>query len=145
LFLMAGQGNMEGALPIRPETRAGKDARVTAEDLLPGPQVLPGDREILFSSFSYDPAIAFQWLTLAERHPDQRFGPEISFGRAIQAAMPGQKIAIFKYAIGDSNIRDWSREDHSDQYWKTAYQLYPKFLMHLENAIAELRSQGNTV
>jgi RNA polymerase sigma factor (sigma-70 family) len=145
LFLMAGQGNMEGALAIRPETPAGKDAKLTAEDLFPGPKVLPGDREILFSSFSYNPAVAFQWLTLAERHPDQRFGPEIGFGRAIQAAMPGQKIAIFKYAIGDANIRDWSRVDHSDQYWKSAYQLYPKFLMHLENSIAELKAQGNTV
>jgi RNA polymerase sigma factor (sigma-70 family) len=145
LFLMAGQGNMEGTMAIRPELRADKALHVAPEDLFPGPETLPTDQEILFSCFSYNPANSFQWQTLAERHPDQRFGPEIGFGRALQAALPGQRIAIFKYAIGDGNLRDWSREDHSDQYWKTAYQLYPKLLENLERCIAELTAQGNTV
>jgi RNA polymerase sigma factor (sigma-70 family) len=145
LFLMAGQGNMEGVVAIRPEGLADKGAAFAPEDLWPGPEVQPGDREILLSGFSYNPAVSFKWLTLADRHPDHRFGPEIGFARAIQAAMPGQKIAIFKYAVGDSNTRDWSRADHSDEYWKTGYQLYPKFLQHLEESIAELKTQGNTV
>jgi len=145
LFLMAGQANMEGVSPLRPEALADNGAEFDPEDLAPGPKILPGDKEILISSFSYRPAINFKWLTLADRQPDQRFGPEIGFARALQAAMPRQKIAIFKYAISDSNIRDWSREDHSDQYWKTGYKLYPEFLKHLEGCIAALTAQGNAV
>ncbi|HKM56419.1 MAG TPA: sialate O-acetylesterase, partial [Isosphaeraceae bacterium] len=145
LFLLAGQANMEGVLPIRPDLLADKGAEFAPEDLMPGPRVLPSDRDILSCSFSYDPSINFKWLTLAERQPDQRCGPEIGFARALHAALPGQKIAIFKHAVGDSNIRDWSREDHSDRYWKTAYQLYPKFLKQLEISIGELTAQGNTV
>lgn len=145
LFLLAGQANMEGVLPLRPETLPDRGASFAAENVLPGAPVLPGDREVLLASFSYDPALHFKWLTLADRPAHQRLGPELGLGRALQAGLPGQRIALFKYAVGDSNIRDWSREDHSDAYWKTGYQLYPKFLQHLASCLAELTAQGNTV
>jgi hypothetical protein len=54
-----------------------------------------------------------RWVDVAPGYGRARrdFGPEISFGHAVKAALPSEDIYLVKYAVGGSNLYDQWRPD----------------------------------
>lgn len=65
----------------------------------------------------------------------EAFGPEISFGRAIKDALPGDEIYLVKYAVsGTALYNDWSPQSGGKQY--------QKFMQTAKAALANLEAAG---
>lgn len=130
VFLLAGQSNAYGQPAF-----AGDN-----------PAVLPSDSSVMFfngyagSSAGMTPTGT--WGTLASRYSNI-VGPEVGLGRSLQAAMPGQQIAIVKYAVGGTQILEWERQDHNP-YYNPASAIYPKFIAAVQSCEASIIAQGNT-
>lgn len=137
LFILAGQSNAYG----RPSYDADN------------PPVQPSDANVTFDWYmpssidsGYTPPGTL--ATLATRYNTHYstnvIGPEIGLGRSLQAGLPGQNIAIFKFAVGGTSIRDWERQDHSDQYWSGGYKLYPMLIAQVKAAEDLITARGDT-
>ena len=69
--------------------------------------------------------------------PSDRFGPEVSFGRAMADAMPGHHVAIIKFAEGGTSLsEDWSPNVNG--------RLYDQSLAFIHQALEALTSRGDT-
>ncbi len=91
VILMAGQSNMEGR---------GQNADLA--DLAPGLQQPQADVQIHWHGVWSDlqPGLGGQ---------NTEFGPELTFGRAVADALPGENIVLIKYAAGGTNLaEDWN-------------------------------------
>ena len=68
------------------------------------------------------------------------FGPELSFGKALQGKVLGN-IAIAKFTHSGSQINDWTPQgtEAKDR------NLYPQFIAFIKESIQELQSKGNQV
>lgn len=125
VFLLAGQSNMDG--------RGNKkeligELAVYAE---PQPDVL-----IAFASGGlYRRFITSNgFVPLA---PGNAFGPEVSFGRAMAAGLPGRHIRLIKYAEGGTNLRaDWNPNAKE--------KLYTKFIAFTRQSLQAITDHGDT-
>ncbi len=79
---------------------------------------------------------AKKWVTLTPEAVNGRgrFGPEISFGRAIAAALPKENIRLIKYAVGGTALyNDWA---------PTNGKQYKGFMQTAKAALADLDAAG---
>jgi len=111
VFLLAGQSNMAG--------RAYADA-LPPELALPYPAI----RFFFDVDFGADrattpPSRSAGWTALQPQPkrpscPDRHFGPELSFGRAMHTALPGDRIGIIKTAYGGTSLDSNWNPDATD-------------------------------
>lgn len=131
LFILAGHRNMEGERAFVQQLAQMKDGASLLRD---------------------DPAIPFRysigggykrsdgWEPLGPAGYYDTFGPELSFGHALENA--GIKnVAIAKFTHSGSQIIDWTPEGSEAK----SRNLYPKFLDFVRESISDLSSRGYNV
>ncbi len=131
LFVLAGHRNMEGE-------------RAFVQDLeqLKGKQALLKDNVSIAYKYSlgggYKKSAGWEPLGLVDYY--DTFGPELSFGHAMQSKVPGN-LAIAKYTHSGSQIIDWTPEGSmaKDRH------LYPCFISFVKDSIKELEAKGHDV
>ncbi|MGK3982741.1 sialate O-acetylesterase [Sorangium sp. So ce136] len=157
VFVLAGQSNMVGF---------GVGADLPAE--------LRSQPDIWYDHYNpdareggpYASATSTDWGPLDPKGDARRYGPEITFGRAVAAAFPEQRIAIVKVAQGGTNLVDhWGRglpPDPEVLYKSQLYHTllgsldsatytgdralrYPDEVTRLDGALARLESEGHDV
>ncbi|WP_437931415.1 sialate O-acetylesterase [Sorangium sp. So ce291] len=157
VFVLAGQSNMVGfgvGADLPPELRSQPDIWYDHYN--------PDARE----GGPYASATSTDWGALEPKGDARRYGPEITFGRAVAAAFPEQRIAIVKVAQGGTNLVDhWGRglpPDPEVLYKSQLYHtllgsldsatytgdralLYPDEVTRLDGALARLESEGHDV
>jgi iduronate 2-sulfatase len=138
VYILAGQSNMDGrgkkselvgdlASWARPQadvriaysnsTRRGPYSTDGFVPLEPGYSVPPGTKE--------------------KKLPGDTFGPEVSFGRAIADANPGERIVLIKFSEGGTSL-------HGDWMPGVAHGgLYPQFLAFARRSLQSLRDAGD--
>jgi MYXO-CTERM domain-containing protein len=84
----------------------------------------------------YANATSADWEPLAPMGTVQRHGPEITFGRDVAAALPGERIAIVKMSLEGTNIVEhWARGVPPDPEGLTyKSQLYHALMGTLDSA-----------
>lgn len=130
LFVLAGHRNMEGERAFTQDlkTLAGKDtladdnARIAFKYNLGGYHASKG------------------WEPLGPAGFYGTFGPELSFGKALQAKAPGT-IAIAKFTHSGSQMNDWTPEGTSAKN----RNLYPQFISFIRESVKELQAKGHQV
>ena len=126
VFVLAGQSNMVGY----------GVGRQLPDELKSQPDVWydhynPDARE----GGQYAAATSTDWGPLEPKGEPLRYGPEITFGRAMAAAYPEHRIAIVKMAQGGTNIVDhWGRGLAPDPEVLYKSQLYHALLGNLDSA-----------
>ncbi|WP_437300322.1 sialate O-acetylesterase [Sorangium sp. So ce426] len=129
VFVLAGQSNMVGygvgrQLPV--ELQSQPDVWYDHYN--------PDARE----GGPYAAATSADWGPLEPKGEARRYGPEITFGRAIVAAYPGHRIAIVKMAQGGTNlVEHWGRGLAPDPEVLYKSQLYHALLGELDSATYE--------
>ena len=68
------------------------------------------------------------------------FGPELSFGKALQGKVTGN-IAIAKFTHSGSQINDWTPQGTNAK----DRNLYPHFIAFIQESIKELNAKGHPV
>ncbi|WP_437759800.1 sialate O-acetylesterase [Sorangium sp. So ce1389] len=155
VFVLAGQSNMVGfgvGADLPPELRSQPDIWYDHYN--------PDARE----GGPYASATSTDWGPLEPKGDARRYGPEITFGRAVAAAFPEHRIAIVKVAQGGTNLVDhWGRglpPDPEVLYKSQLYHtllgsldsatytgdralLYPDEVTRLDGALARLESEGH--
>ena len=130
VFILAGQSNMDGR---------GKVADLDADWKKP-----QDDVRFYYGS---NASTSGGWIPLQPGYsvppnykgelPSPTFGPELSFGRAMAAAMKGKKVALIKYAVGGTNLnKQWDPQAPGPQY--------ANFLKTLKASLAALKKEGAT-
>ena len=131
LFVLAGHRNMEGERAFTQELKTLTDHETLAND----------NQQI---AFKYNVGGGFKvsngWEPLGPAGPYDTFGPELSFGRALQAKLPGN-IAIAKFTHSGSQINDWTPQGTTA---KDCNQ-YEPFIAFIKESIRELEAQGHAV
>ena len=75
--------------------------------------------------------------TKERKLPGDTFGPEVSFGRAIADACPGERIVLIKFSEGGTNLQnDWAPDKNKS--------LYPQFLAFVQKSLKSLSDAGET-
>ncbi|WP_437718257.1 sialate O-acetylesterase [Sorangium sp. So ce448] len=129
VFVLAGQSNMVGygvgrQLPV--ELQSQPDVWYDHYN--------PDARE----GGPYAAATSADWGPLEPKGEARRYGPEITFGRAIAAAYPEHRIAIVKMAQGGTNlVEHWGRGLAPDPEVLYKSQLYHALLGKLDSATYE--------
>ncbi|WP_441286788.1 sialate O-acetylesterase [Sorangium sp. KYC3313] len=129
VFVLAGQSNMVGygvgrQLPV--ELQSQPDVWYDHYN--------PDARE----GGPYAAATSADWGPLEPKGEARRYGPEITFGRAIAAAYPEHRIAIVKMAQGGTNlVEHWGRGLAPDPEVLYKSQLYHALLGNLDSATYE--------
>ncbi|WP_437492135.1 sialate O-acetylesterase [Sorangium sp. So ce1014] len=157
VFVLAGQSNMVGygvgaALPA--EIQSQPDIWYDHHN----PDARQGG--------PYAAATSADWGPLEPKGEARRYGPEITFGRAMAEAYPEHRIAIVKVAQGGTNlVEHWGRglaPDPEVLYKSQLYHAllgkldsatyagdralrYPDEPTRLDNALARLESEGHDV
>jgi hypothetical protein len=110
IFILAGQSNAVG-FNDAVTYKAGKDSFDT--------QFLKNSHVLFWPGTNAIKSVAGRWIALQTGVSDMpgwpyknAFGPEIGFAEMIQTLMPGEDIAILKYAVGGTGIARSS--DYSD-------------------------------
>ena len=131
LFVLAGHRNMEGE-------------RAFTQDLksLTGHEALARDNDKI--AFKYSLGSGFKtsqgWEPLGPAGFYDTFGPELSFGRALQSKLSGN-IAIAKFTHSGSQMNDWTPQGTSAK----DCNLYPAFIAFIKESIRELEAKGHAV
>lgn len=131
LFVLAGHRNMEGE-------------RAFVQDLeqLEGKKALLKDNASIAYKYSlgggYKQSAGWEPLGLVDYY--DTFGPELSFGHALQSKLSGN-LAIAKYTHSGSQIIDWTPEGSmaKDRH------LYPRFISFVKESITDLETKGHDV
>ncbi|MCO5297250.1 MAG: sialate O-acetylesterase [Fimbriimonadaceae bacterium] len=131
LFILAGHRNMEGERAFVQE--------------LPG---LPGGAALAKANdkiaFRYSIGGRYKtspgWVPLKPAGFYDTFGPELSFGRTLQAGGIGN-IAIAKFTHSGSQMNDWTPQGTTTP----DRNLYPKFIAFVRESIRELEAKGHPV
>ncbi|WP_437282197.1 sialate O-acetylesterase [Sorangium sp. So ce375] len=126
VFVLAGQSNMVGygvGRQLPTELKSQPDVWYDHYN--------PDARE----GGQYAEATSTDWGPLEPKGDPLRYGPEITFGRAMAAAYPEHRIAIVKMAQGGTNIVDhWGRGLAPDPEALYKSQLYHALLGNLDSA-----------
>lgn len=129
LFILAGHRNMEGE-------------RAFVQDLkdLPGREALARDNESIAYKYSIGGGykISRGWEPLGPAGFYDTFGPELSFGKALQGKVPGN-IAIAKFTHSGSQMNDWTPEGTE----ASERNLYPQFIAFIQESLRELQARGH--
>jgi len=131
LFILAGHRNMEGERAFTEQLKA-----------LPGEEGLALDNGKIAFKYSIGGGykISKGWEPLGPAGFYDTFGPELSFGRALQGKVPGN-IAIAKFTHSGSQMNDWTPQgtEAKDR------NLYSQFIAFILESIRELQAKGNRV
>ncbi|MBI5833479.1 MAG: hypothetical protein HZB16_14365 [Armatimonadetes bacterium] len=131
LFVLAGHRNMEGERAFTQELKA-----------LAGHQPLADDNAKI--PFKYSLGAGFKtssgWEPLGPAGCYDTFGPELSFGRALRAELPGN-IAIAKFTHSGSQINDWTPQGTSAK----DCHLYASFIAFVKESMGDLEAKGHPV
>ncbi len=131
LFVLAGHRNMEG-----------ERAFIQDLKLLPGHELLAKDNGKI--AFRYSLGNGFKtskgWEPLGSTGFYDTFGPELSFGKTLQANMDGN-IAIAKFTDSGSQMNDWTPEGTQTK----DRNLYAKFIAFIQQSVKALQAKGHTV
>lgn len=131
LFVLAGHRNMEGERAFVQHLRQRDGAAPLLED----------NGKIAYRySIGGGYKVSDDWEPLGPAGFHDTFGPELSFGRALQGGSAGA-IAIAKYTHSGSQIIDWTPEGSI----ATTRNLYPHFLRFVRESIAALEARGHAV
>ena len=125
VFILAGQSNMVGS-----------DAHAAKIDSYPTYKGAGATQpDVRFTSLPELPKTGFQgWTPLT---PNDAFGPEVTFGRAVTKALK-QPIAIIKSSIGGTTAAfDWNPDAP-----ESGQKLYPRTLALIRGALKNLTEQG---
>ena len=131
LFILAGHRNMEGERAFTEELKS-----------LKGHEHLTRDNAQI--AFQYSIGGGFKqskgWEPLGPAGFYDTFGPELSFGHALQAKNIGN-IAIAKFTHSGSQINDWTPQGTS----ASDLNLYPHFIAFIKQSINGLKTQGQQI
>jgi len=131
LFVLAGHRNMEGE-------------RAFTEDLkrLPGAEKLAEDNPRVAYKYSIGGGykVSDGWEPLGPAGFYGTFGPELSFGAALEGKVGGN-VAVAKFADSGSQMNDWTPEGTS----AVSRHVYPKFIAFVREAVKELEAKGHAV
>lgn len=131
LFVLAGHRNMEGE-------------RAFVQELaeLDGGDVLLEDNPRIAYRYSVGGGYhrSNDWEPLGPAGLHGTFGPELSFGSALEGAQVG-RIAIAKFTHSGSQIIDWTPEGSE----ATTRNLYPDFLDFIRSSVGDLEARGHRV
>jgi len=131
LFVLAGHRNMEGE-------------RAFVQEL----KNLPGKAGLLQNNgkiaYKYSIGGGYQtsdgWEPLGPAGYYDTFGPELSFGQALQGKVAGN-IAIAKFTHSGTQIIDWTPEGSEAK----TRNIYPKFISFVNESVKELTDKGQRV
>jgi hypothetical protein len=131
LFVLAGHRNMEGERAFTAELKSIK-----------GQEALANDNHRIAYKYSIGGGykISHGWEPLGPAGFYDTFGPELSFGRALQGRIPGN-LAVAKFTDSGSQMNDWTPEGTGAK----DRNLYPKFIAFIQEAIKELQTKGHSV
>lgn len=123
LFILAGHRNMEGERAFTQESKelARDNVRIAFKYSLGGGFKTSNEWEPLGPAGLYD-----------------TFGPELSFGKALEAS---GSIAIAKFTHSGSQMNDWTPKGTK----AADMHLYPRFIAFIRQSIAELEAKGHAV
>jgi len=129
LFILAGHRNMEGERAFAQELEA-----------LQGQEALANDNNRVAFKYSIGGGykISNGWEPFGPAGFYDTFGPELSFGKALQGQVPGN-IAMAKFTHSGSQMNDWTPQgtDAKDR------NLYPQFIAFIQESIKELQAKGH--
>ena len=131
LFILAGHRNMEGERAFRQELETQEEHKTLAND---------NDKIAFRYSIGGGYRVSNGWEPLGPAGFHDTFGPELSFGKALQGKVSGH-IAIAKFTHSGSQINDWTPKgtDAKDR------NLYPQFIAFIQESIRELETKGHNV
>ena len=123
VFLLGGQSNMDG--------RADASGLPTSPVNLQQPQT---------DVIKFESGISSNWQDLQPR--GSQFGPEILFGRTLADALPGENIALIKYAASGTNLySDWDPAGSGDPNSPNRYE---RFVDSITAGLNKLTTAGHT-
>ena len=131
LFILAGHRNMEGERAFTQELKVLKEQESMASE----------NGQIAFKySIGGGYKTSNGWEPLGPAGYYDTFGPELSFGKTLQAKVRGN-IAIAKFTHSGSQMNDWTPQgtDAKDR------NLYPQFIAFIKESIQELQAKGHQV
>jgi len=138
VYILAGQSNMDGR---------GRKSELVG-DLAKWAKPQP-DVRIAYSNSSkrgpystggfvpLEPGYSVPPGTKEKKLPGDTFGPEVSFGRAIADASPGERVVLIKFSEGGTSLRgDWMPGlAHGG--------LYPQFRAFVRRSLQSLKDAGD--
>lgn len=140
IFLLAGQSNMDGRGAVA-DLKGDLEAYAK-----PNPDVLihfsaGGLRRPLTVSQGFQPLqpgfSGTPGNKSADTLPTKTFGPEVSFGPSIAAALPGKRVLLIKFAEGGTSLaRDWNPQDKG--------KLYENFIKFVRGTLETVKNNGDT-
>jgi hypothetical protein len=131
LFILAGHRNMEGERAFAQELKTLKGAEALAND----------NNRIAFKySIGGGYKTSHGWEPLGPVGFYDTFGPELSFGRTLQAKVLGN-IIIAKFTHSGSQMNDWTPQGTNAK----DRNLYPQFIAFIQESIKELQAKGHPV
>lgn len=131
LFILAGHRNMEGERAFIQDLTA-----LEGQDLL-----LRNNDQIAFKySIGGGYRTSKGWEPLGPAGFYDTFGPELSFGKALQAKASGN-IAIAKFTHSGSQMNDWTPQGTEAK----DLNLYEPFIAFIKQSIEELKAKGHEV
>ncbi len=131
LFVLAGHRNMEGERAFVQELKT-----------LAGRSSLLRDNPGIAYKYSIGGGyrVSGGWEPLGPAGYYDTFGPELSFGHAVQAKVAGN-IAIAKFTHSGTQIIDWTPEGSEAK----TRNIYPGFVSFVKESIKELTDKGQQV
>jgi hypothetical protein len=168
---LASTASVASAAPIKLFVMAGQSNMVGYGDGAALPPALGNQPDVWYDHYNpdarsggpYAGATSTAFEALRPMGVNQRYGPEVTFGRALADAFPGQTIAIVKMSQGGTNIFEhWGRGLPADPDPTYAYKsqlyhallgaldsttgtqelAYPDEVTRLDGAIARLEADG---
>ncbi len=131
LFILAGHRNMEGERAFTQEL-AGLEGKVSL--LEDNPKI----------AFRYSLGGGYKksdgWEPLGPAGYYDTFGPELSFGQALQEGLEGN-IAIAKFTHSGTQIIDWTPEGSEAK----TRNIYPDFIAFVRESVKQLSEKGHDV
>lgn len=131
LFVLAGHRNMEGERAFTQELPSLKG----------GAELAKANSKIAYRySIGGGYKTSKGWEPLGPAGFYDTFGPEVSFGRALQSSVSGN-LAIAKFTHSGSQINDWTPQGTL----AVDRNLYPQFIAFVRDSIKQLESKGHRV
>ncbi|MFP6750197.1 MAG: sialate O-acetylesterase, partial [Pirellulaceae bacterium] len=131
LFILAGHRNMEGERAFVQELSALEGKATLLED---NPKI----------AFRYSLGGGYKksdgWEPLGPAGYYDTFGPELSFGQALQEGLEGN-IAIAKFTHSGTQIIDWTPEGSEAK----TRNIYPDFIAFVRESVKQLSEKGHEV
>ena len=129
LFILAGHRNMEGE-------------RAFVQELEELDEELLRDNGCIAYKYSLGGGYKTSdgWEPLGPAGCYDTFGPELSFGHALQDKL-ADNIAIAKFTHSGSQMNDWTPEGSVAE----TRNIYPRFIAFVQESVQELREKGHEV